>query len=280
MSALTHLNKYAYIFEAECKKPKSTFPIPYIWQCWLQGKEQAPDIIRACLHSVQKYQPKHTIKVLDMHTVHDFIHIPQYILDKFHQNIIPPAHFTDYIRVALLAKYGGTWIDATIFLSESIPNTLLKEDFFAYKFPPWCGLPKKTLPDFARIFSGHTRDIDKRCFSNWLIHAKANNRLMQLTQAFLEEYWAKENTLFDYYMFHLFCTYAILQDSLCQESFVHMVEASNAYPHLLQQCLLQPYDEKLYTSIKNATPVHKLTHKIMGEVPAGSFAHHIINTNA
>ncbi len=280
MSTLSYLHKYAHVFEADFIESKKTFPIPYIWQCWLQGKEQAPDIIKTCLNSVQKHQPKHTIKVLDIHTVHDFIHIPQHIQDKFHQNIIPAAHFTDYIRVALLAKYGGTWLDSTIFLSDTIPNDLLTQDFFAYKFPPWCDLPNKKLPECSVVFSERTRHMDKRCFSNWCMHAKAHNRLMQVTKLFLEEYWAKENTIYDYYMFHLFCTYAILQDSLCQKSFVEMPEVSNAYPHLLQQCLLQPFDATLYNSIKNTTPLHKLTHKIMDKVTTGSFAHYIMYRNS
>jgi hypothetical protein len=43
------------------------------------------------------------------------------------------AHFADYIRVALLEKYGGLWLDATMFCSSQIPESYFEMPFFTCK---------------------------------------------------------------------------------------------------------------------------------------------------
>lgn len=41
--------------------------------------------------------------------------------------------FSDLLRVSLLATYGGIWCDASIFLSDKIPQTLRDREFFAFE---------------------------------------------------------------------------------------------------------------------------------------------------
>ncbi len=270
---IEYLAKYNYIFDVKLDTSISKFNTKYIWQCWLQGREHAPKIVQTCLNSIEAYQTNFKIKVLDKQKIHDYIEIPKHILDKFQKGLMSEAHFSDYIRVALLAKYGGTWIDSTVLLTSTVPSYILEQDFFTFKFPPWCNLASK--PHLNIIFSEQTRNIDKRCLSNWLMHAKCGNRLVFLLKIFLEEYWAKEDKAFDYFMFHLFASYIILKDEKCWEIFVNMPELSNAYPHLLQQCLLQPYDANMFTNITKLTSIHKLMHKLPPNIATNSFTQHI-----
>ncbi len=276
MSILECLKQYDYIFAAQLEDYHTNFEINYIWQCWLQGEHNAPELVKTCLQSVQKYQPEFKIKLLHEDNVQDFITIPQFILEKYRKGLITPAHFSDYIRVALLTKYGGTWLDATVFLTDKIPENIFKQDFFAPKFPPWCKLP--TLPSIANTFSTSVRKMDKLCFSNWLMHAKCNSRLLKIIKLFLEEYWAKENVAFDYFMFHLFSTYVILKDAKCKDIFRNMLELSNAYAHLLQQCLLREYDAELFNKIQKTSSIHKLIHSLDGEIAQNSFASYLIQS--
>lgn len=43
------------------------------------------------------------------------------------------AHFADYLRVCLLYKYGGLWLDATIFCADRIPEDYFEVPFFTCK---------------------------------------------------------------------------------------------------------------------------------------------------
>ncbi len=267
---LQHLTKYEYVLQKDVEKEHSVFPIPYIWLCWLQGASAMPELVRACVRSVQKHHPQHKIKLLDYTNIQNFITIPEHILHKHDTGVIGYAHFCDYVRVALLAKYGGTWIDSTVFLTHTLPNDVFNEDFFAYTFPPWCNLT--VVPSLEVVFSDSTKEQDRKIFSNWLLHAKPNNRCVVLLKLFLEEYWAHEDRAFDYYMFHLFATYMVLQDSICAKIFKDMLKINNAYAHLMQQCQNRPIDLQLYEEITGLSPVHKLSYKITPQVLPHSFA--------
>jgi len=43
------------------------------------------------------------------------VELPGYIVEKWEKGRIPAAMFSDLLRVELLIKYGGTWIDSTVF---------------------------------------------------------------------------------------------------------------------------------------------------------------------
>ncbi len=270
MHVLEYLAQYDAIFSTEWEEPAQSFPIPYIWQCWLQGKEHMPPLVKACMHSVQCHNTEHKIKIIDENSVHQYITIPQHILIKYQQKKICPAHFVDYIRVALLAKYGGTWMDATVFFTQPLPKHIFKQSFFAFALPSWCELTK--LPAMEEVFTTHMRSLDARSFSNWFMHAKAHTRYILLIKKFLEEYWLREESAFDYFFFHIFCTYALFKDPQCAESFINMPKISNAHAHLLQQCLTKEYDATLFKNICQLTAVHKLMHSPEGALTPQCFA--------
>ena len=53
-----------------------------------------------------------------------YIELPDYIEKKFEKGKISMAHFSDLLRISLLAKWGGMWIDSTALCTD--------EDFFRY----------------------------------------------------------------------------------------------------------------------------------------------------
>ena len=86
-----------------------------VWWCWLQGLDNAPDIVKACLRSLQRHLPKdYEIRIIDEHNWKEWVTLPQYIVEKRSAGRIPAALFSDLLRLELLIKYGGTWIDATV----------------------------------------------------------------------------------------------------------------------------------------------------------------------
>ena len=84
-----------------------------IWIFWYQGFFEAPDFVKKCIFSWQFRNPNYQINILDKNSVHDFITVPDYItinrVDITHQK------YANYIRLALLKKHGGVWVDANIY---------------------------------------------------------------------------------------------------------------------------------------------------------------------
>ena len=104
-----------------------------IWFLWLQGKNNMPEIIRNCYNSWERHNLNWEIHFLDNKNLNTYLDIKLLNLDKISKQAI-----SDIIRINLLKKYGGVWVDATTFcnfpLDEWI-NEYAENDFFAFESP-------------------------------------------------------------------------------------------------------------------------------------------------
>ena len=117
----------------------------------------------------------------------EYIVFPDYIEQQYEAGIITHTHFSDLLRVALLAKYGGTWIDATVFCTGGVvPSYMLDSDFFVFQ----------NLKPGA---DGHVLNI-----SSWFMTAYAENKMVLAVRKLLYEYWKENDRLIDYFLLHHF----------------------------------------------------------------------------
>lgn len=230
-----------------------------VWVAWLQGEKNMPAICKACLSSIKKNYTNngggYRVTLVTLSNVFELIKIPQAIIDKYNKGIIPHAHFSDMIRVCLLAIYGGIWMDATVFCASPLPEELLDKPLFM----------------FRHLWRGD----DSITNSNWLISACKNHPVMCLVRDLLFEYWKRYDYLCDYFIAHFFFT-------LVFEAYPEYLNAmpiySNVPPHIMQIELFRPYNEERWNEILKMSPVHKLTHKISEELvdKEGTFYKHIL----
>ena len=105
-----------------------------VWVLWLQGEENAPEIVKACIASTKRAFKGYEYKVLDKSNIHDYIELPDYIEEKYKKGIITHAHYSDIVRVALLSQYGGVWVDATVYCTaDGIPSYISDAQLFVFK---------------------------------------------------------------------------------------------------------------------------------------------------
>ena len=217
-----------------------------VWICWFQGLDSAPHIVKKCISSIQEHLSDREIIFLTDENYHQYITFPNYIKEKARQGSISKAHFSDLLRLELLTKYGGTWIDGTVFCSSSdIPSYMFDSDLF--------------------LFQNLKPGIDGQvlAISNWFITASySNHPLLNMTKDLLYDYWRKHNSAIDYFIFHHFFQLAIEEFPECWNK---VIPFNNSTPHILQLRLFEEYDEKIYQAIVNQTPFHKLTYKFEEE---------------
>ena len=79
-----------------------------------------PDIVRACYNSVLKNAGERHVQLLTNENLQNFIEIPLFIQKKREQGVMSIQHFSDYVRMAIIYKYGGIWLDATVLLTSPI----------------------------------------------------------------------------------------------------------------------------------------------------------------
>ncbi len=216
-----------------------------VWVCWLQGEENAPMLVKKCIDSIRRNIGNKELVIITNENYQDYVQLPDYIMKKFQKGIISYAHFSDLLRIALLVKYGGIWLDATVFLTDKLPEYILNEPLFMYK-----------------SISLDKSDIQTTNVSNWCISAYSNNTILATVKTLLLEYWKKENVLDDYYIFHLF--FKLVTEKYADQ-WNKVPTYSNVPPHILQFELLRPFNEKRYEEIKSMSSVHKLNKSIKNE---------------
>lgn len=71
---------------------------------------------------------------LDERNLFEYVKLPNQIINMWKQKRITNANFSDLCRIALLADYGGLWIDSTVFLTGKINKEILQSDIFLSSF--------------------------------------------------------------------------------------------------------------------------------------------------
>lgn len=107
-----------------------------IWVCWLQGKKNMPDIVQTCYKSIKNNANNRPVFFISIDNIEEYIDIPQYLKDKLNAGYIKYANYTDILRLMLLYKYGGTWIDATVYLSSILDDKWRNPLFSSIKLNP------------------------------------------------------------------------------------------------------------------------------------------------
>lgn len=240
-------DKYDYVLEKSDpdQVPASNLQVEKnVWICWLQGFENAPDIVKCCRNSVYKYLNDFNITEITSDNFEQYVEFPEYILHKWKTGIITNTHFSDLLRLALLIKYGGLWLDATVMcLSSEIPSSILKNDLFMFQH---------------NSFYSFDSALDLREIGNWLIWAKKDNFLLKQTQRLLCLTWETEPDLCDYYVFH-YCFSIVVHHypSLWAKTSI-MACAPSQY---LVGDLFCPFDPERFQDIANERCFQKLTYK-------------------
>lgn len=212
-----------------------------VWVCWLQGLEQAPALVQQCYRSLQKNLPDREIILLTEENYRDYITFPTHIQEKIDNGTITRTHMSDLLRLELLIRYGGTWIDATVFCSGSkIPEYMLNSDLFVFQ----------NLKPGA---DGHSALI-----SSWFMTACTNHPILLLTQGLLYRYWESNKKMVDYFLLHDFFQ---LATEVYPEEWASVVPFSNSTPHILLLRLFQPFDPAIWDATVAQTPFHKLSYK-------------------
>ncbi|MBQ3171311.1 MAG: hypothetical protein IJB53_05275 [Mailhella sp.] len=225
-----------------------------IWRYWAQGWENVPFMVQHCTESVYHYAPDWEVINLDDDNIGDYIDIPEKIKNIPNFPIQPKS---DLIRLLLLKKYGGVWIDATVFLNTNFTEfmTPLYGDFFCF----WRWPNKVTM-------------------SNWFLAADKNSYIakkfseefynMISSEKFLHEnskYFEKWRGSPDYLCFHQLFAKTSNNDNIFSK-IIQSMKFIESTPMLIDQ--FNGWNKDVVhesESLLSKTPLYKLTHLIKKE---------------
>lgn len=228
-----------------------------IFTLWLQGEENAPELVKSCFRSVRRHCSQELI-VLDEKTVFDYIALPDVIMEKRRAGKISHAHFADICRVELLYNHGGFWLDSTGFVTEPIPDWITNEDFFVYMAGQKVGFPYSYM---------------QNCF----IRSRKGAYLLDAWRAMMLEYWMHENGPFDYFVHQLLFKTLVMNDPRAKKYFKKMLHVDQDPTHALWwDWHDKPYDEKTFKEVTSGAFFQKTTYHQAKNPKPGSVADAIL----
>lgn len=239
--------------DANMEKKRSNL----VWVCWLQGMKKAPAVVRACCTSLKRNLVGKEICEVDYENRRQYVQLPVFIEERWRKKQIPPAHFSDLLRLELLIRYGGTWIDSTVLCTGSnYPREFLDSDLFFFQYKRSASAP------FAGI-------------SNWFVTACSNNPLLMTLRDMLYAYWKDFRSLPDYFIFHLF--FGMIAEERPNEVMA-MPYGFSPECHVLQRHWGEPYDKVKWDQLLARVTFHKLTYRRESELAAnpGNYYGHVI----
>lgn len=234
-------NNYDYTQESPANNPELRNKI---WICWWQGLDNAPELVKRCVESVVRNAGNHEVIVITEDNYKDFVCIPPWVEEKFLKGIISRTHFSDILRLSLLAEHGGMWLDATFFCTEPVFDKY-------FQFPLWT------------IRRPEYRHGSVACgqFATYALGCSYENRwIFRTIRDSVLNYWNENNLLIDY----LFLDYLFVlsqQNSKRIMRAFQQVEPNNPLCDDLCILLNQPYDHQEWIKLKKNTFLFKLTWK-------------------
>lgn len=229
-----------------------------IWQFWGQGWdfEKLPDVVKISYKSVEKYKKDYEIIHLDMNNINDYLEIPAYILKKVEDKKMGFAHFTDIIRLALLYNYGGVWIDATILLTDYLPQEYFEMDYFMFQRDDNLE-NKKDWEDYDDFYFSWNNEMKVRVL-NSIIFAKKNNEIIKTLLDMLLIFWEHNDLVPNYFFFQVL--YTELIENYYKKKQCKIV--SDTLTHELIRVWFDKFSQEKLDEITKRNNVHKLTYKI------------------
>lgn len=209
-----------------------------IWIFWWQGEETMPPIVRSCYKSVLRNAEKHPVILITENNITEYVDIPQYIYEKIGEKKMTLTHFSDILRENLLYKYGGIWMDATIYMTAPFSKEMYEYEYYSIKgaFEEW---------EWTGFFQAAGKGN---------VFAKAVSHLFNC-------YWKEHDCLISYLLIDCFLAVARRHSSVIDEMVNDLPQKDSSIFVLNDQHLDETYNENTFEKLKGKSNIHKLSYK-------------------
>lgn len=201
---------------------------------WAQGEAAAPPMVQRCAMQARAVFGK-SLHMLNEANLSYYVELPE-CFDRVQSD---RAHFSDILRVALLSRYGGVWMDSTCFVTPEAPQRIeefAEDDLFAFRY---------TGP---RI-------------STWFLVARQPSYCASMLYSALIGYWTTHTKKEGYFMLHHMFEALYWADEEFRANFDLSTSLSSNPPHEIQKKMHQDGTHASLQALLRTSFVHKLTFK-------------------
>ncbi|WP_033196670.1 capsular polysaccharide synthesis protein [Agromyces italicus] len=209
---------------------------PPVFTYWHQGFSQAPAIVRRCHESMQQHTAPGRLHELDASNLGFYSGLPAQVIRDVGANY---THLSDLIRLDVLSRFGGVWLDATCLLTGDAIDSepaLTRQEFFVFNYSG------------PRI-------------GTWFMASRPGAYSILMLREAMLLWWERERRLLDYFQLH----YTLEMLYWFDERFAAEWDASeHRHPRAalaLQAALHRPNEDGQFERLLADSWVHKLTYK-------------------
>lgn len=220
-----------------------------VWCCWWQGVNNMPEIVKMCNDRLKEVIPinKAELHMITWDNLSDYIEFPVHIKHQYNAGFISMTALSDILRVMLLSKYGGFWIDSTVLITGDFPKEYITNYFYTQRF--------------HEIEDKWKREACRGLWCGFLIAGSKDNPIFSyLTEAFIQ-WWKDFDMVIDYVILDYFLLSAYKKIPFFQKV-IDSVPDNNVDIFEMYKVLHLPYNKELINALTKRTNLHKLTYKI------------------
>lgn len=240
-----HYSYIAHKYE-EVETVASINTLKNIWLMWLQGRDKAPELVKKTINSIYKNKGNYDVIFLDEDNYEEYINVPTFIKEKYDKGIISPAHFSDYVRMSILAKYGGIWLDSTVFLFKELPNNYLE-------YPQYHAKGIVSFP-FDYLY------VDSHEWESYFLCGQKNSKFYVYMAECLETYWKENDIAIDYLFLNHFAKLGRERNIVFRKQW-ECIPENNIFVESLYGNLEKQWDGKEFKNDYEGTILFKLNHR-------------------
>lgn len=224
----------------------------FVWSMWWQGVDNLPEILKITYESHKRYiiSQGYQYVMISKDNYRDYLDVPDYIEKKLNNGTISFTHFSDLLRVLLLEKFGGAWIDITVLLTRPLDLTIFDAPFYSINNN------KIQKPNgLGQIIS--------ECKWTGFLFATNNPHtplFLYLKQCLLE-YWLHYDHPIDYFLSNCLIRAAYEDNEIINE-IIDKVPTNNTKLYSLQPILNDSFEMDVWNALNEDNYMFKVTQKI------------------
>ncbi len=231
--------------------PETTVSADFkIWWFWGQGETEMPLLVRSTLRELKTHNDN--INIVSLQNLKDYIDVPVEVIEKVRKGRISWANFSDIIRTNLLYKFGGIWLDATVWVPKKLPIEKLQQ-MTVYSANANYEVCNKSIC-FWTSFEYN--------WSSWCMFANSSKTaLFGFVSEIMTAVAKSDNPWPDYVFQDFLIYYAIHNIPGIKEQFDAMKELPCTHRGTLANLMNQPFDQEKYDQICKNDFVFKLSYR-------------------
>lgn len=215
-----------------------------VWIMWWQ-EENIPYLVAKNIENFKNNTSFKTI-VINESNVSKYVEISKELKGKVNNGEISLASLSDFIRMSLLFKYGGIWVDSTVYSRNHNFKNLFNTDIF-------------TMKNFNTQF-GH-KFVSKGRWTLYLIGGQAGEEVFKFVRNRLYFYMINNVKFPDYFLVDYLLDIAYLQNIGGFSEKINNLPENNVNNEKLDGLMNKPFNNEVYNEMVKDTDFFKLSHK-------------------